>query len=139
MKTFTARLVNEDEVHMQVDENGNFQGMNVIGCWNFLQLAQTYKTYKGQSVQSLSLPAGSSYYELLMKEVILRAQGKWNYPYKEKELCHCRMVDTEVVDQNILRGAHTPEQVSRLTTASTACGTCRPTVEDIISYRVGPR
>lgn len=86
---------------------------------------------------SLSPPAGTSVCHLLFREVLLRAQGRWEYPYGEEELCHCRAVPTLTVDRAILVGGHSPEEVSRLTGASTACGTCRSDVKAILAFRLG--
>lgn len=82
------------------------------------------------------LPEGRDHNDLLIKEFILRARGEWQFPYGEAELCHCRSVPTEVVDQAIVAGAHTCVNVSSRTSASTACGTCRPDVQKIIDYRL---
>ena len=82
------------------------------------------------------LPQGNRPSDLLLRELILKARGEWHFPYEEEELCHCRAVPTAVVDQAICRGAQTPQKVSALTSASTACGTCRPNVEAIIKYRL---
>jgi bacterioferritin-associated ferredoxin len=108
-----------------------------IGGPDFLSLLTSYRPQLKGGVKSLPLPAGVSAGELCLREVILKARGEWNYPYKEVELCHCRGVDTEVVDQAICNGAHTPRKVSELTSASTACGTCRPDVEAILKFRLG--
>lgn len=82
-------------------------------------------------------PTGTSPSDLLLRELILRARQEWQFPYNEDECCHCRAVPTAVVDQAICYGAHTPAKVSALTSASTACGSCRPDVEAIIRYRLG--
>ena len=72
---------------------------------------------------------------LILSEMILKLRGEWNFPYADEELCHCRSIATQTVDQAIIAGAHSPEVVTRQTSASTACGTCRPTVQKIIEYR----
>lgn len=82
------------------------------------------------------MPEGTDHNDLLIREFILRARGEWKFPYADAELCHCRSVPTEVVDQAILAGAHTCVNVSSRTSASTACGTCRPDVQKIIDYRL---
>ncbi|MCB0386481.1 MAG: (2Fe-2S)-binding protein, partial [Bdellovibrionales bacterium] len=89
------------------------------------------------NIGQIPLPEGSSTGAMLLREVILKAQGKWQYPYEHEELCHCRVVATSKVDAAILTGAHDPRDVSKQTSASTACGTCRPDVEAIIAYRLG--
>lgn len=81
-------------------------------------------------------PQGQGHVDLLIRELILRARGEWDFPFREEELCHCRSVPAAVVDQAIVAGAHDCAQVSRRTTASTSCGTCRPDVQQIIDYRL---
>ena len=82
------------------------------------------------------MPKGNSHSDLLLRELILKARGEWNFPYKEDELCHCRAVTTKRIDQSIIAGAHTMEQIRKATSASTGCGTCWPQIEKIIKYRV---
>lgn len=75
---------------------------------------------------------------ILMRELILKARGEWNFPYKDEELCHCRAVATAIVDQAVTTGGcRTVSEVSRETSAGTSCGTCRPDIESILSYRLG--
>jgi len=86
--------------------------------------------------QLLTAHSSNSVFDLMLREVVLKALGEWEHPFPESELCHCRVVATDLVDTAILAGAHTPERVSRQTNASTQCGTCRPDVEAILAYRL---
>ena len=97
-------------------------------CESFEVLAET--------AQLLDSWGGNSPFELMLREVILKANENWKHPYTDSELCHCRMVATELVDTAIIAGAHTSARVSRQTNASTQCGTCRPDVEAILAYRL---
>lgn len=108
-----------------------------VGCNELNSFLISYRKNHGNDIRKWPLPQGSTHSELLVKELLLKIKGQWNFPYQADELCHCRCVPTSVVDQAILAGAHTPEAVSRWTSASTACGTCRADVEKIISYRLG--
>lgn len=127
-----AELLAQD--YLEADtEDANY--LKVVGCTSMLQLVRSCQTQFGKDLSQWPLPKGSSHSELLLKEVLLKQRGQWSFPYPHAELCHCRAVSVEKVDQAILAGAHTPAQVSRLTMASTACGTCRPEVEKIIQYR----
>lgn len=119
-------------------ENGK-SSLKVIGCSKLLQLLSELKTKNGNDVKLWSMPEGASHEILLVRELILKTRGEWNYPYAHEELCHCRAIRTHVVDQAILLGAHTPEVVTRRTSASSACGTCRPDVEKIIAYRLNKK
>ena len=116
-------------------ENGSWK-ITVIGC---VELQKKVKALQIQQTDLTlwKLPTGASHEDLLLRELILRAQGQWNYPYEHLEICHCRSVPTDTVDQAVLAGAHDCKRVSQQTSASTACGTCRPEVQKIIDYRLG--
>ncbi len=109
--------------------------LKVVGCSATLDLLRKYRKEYGVDSSQWPMPAQGDHSSLLLKEALEKQRGSWQFPYPHDELCHCRSVTTHKVDQAILAGAHTTEQVSRLTSASTACGTCRPEVEKILRWR----
>lgn len=131
-----AELEGQDWIEGERLPSGSWR-LRAQGCSAFLGLLKTVSGAQGGDPAKWTVPVGKGHAELLLKEFILKAQGQWSYPYQHEELCHCRAVPTLVVDQAIMNGAHTPAKVSRETSASTACGTCRPDVEGIIKCRVG--
>lgn len=135
--SITAKLDGRDLLELSRD--GGRVTLRVIGCDALLQLVKLLKQQHGDDPSKWPEPAGHSHSEMLVRELILKARGEWKPPYEHEELCHCRMIPTEVVDQAIVAGAHAPEIVSRWTSASTACGTCRPDVEKMIAYRLGKK
>lgn len=140
MTKISARIGGREEIHFEYDLHlGELRQVRLTGVGGpqFLRLLSEWRTQLKGKLAEVPIPQGSDVGTMLMREVILKAQGGWNYPYQEKELCHCRAVPTEIVDCAILTGAHDSETVSRLTSASTACGTCRPDVEALIAYRLG--
>src|SRR5690349_12642395 len=128
----------ELELRLILDQHGNIASgvLRGIGGPEMLTLLQAWKNRWHGSLKALCTPSGNSGPELMLRELILKAKGEWKFPYQEAELCHCRAVPLEVVDQAIMHGAHTPEIVSRWTSASTACGTCRKDVTAILNYRL---
>lgn len=130
-----------DELCLDLKLDGQKQiqsfSLRVVGGPELLQLAEQWRPHFRGAVESVPLPVGETPAVLLMRELVLKAQSKWALPYTEAELCHCRAIPTEKVDQAIVYGAHRPEVVSRRTSASTACGTCRPNVQSILAYRLG--
>lgn len=136
MAVYQATLKGRDSIELHTDDQGGSQ-IKVIGCTELLSLVRKFQIQHGANALNWPLPIGGSHSELLLKEVILKAKGEWVYPYEHQELCHCRSVPTDVVDQAIVAGAHQCEVVSRQTSASTACGTCRPEVQKIIDFRLG--
>ena len=133
-KIFKAELVGRDLI--EIDLSGAKPRIKVIGCSDLLGLMRKYQVQFGNDPQIWPSPSGVTHGELLLKEVLLKMRGEWVYPYEHIELCHCRTVPTEVVDQAIIAGAHNAITVSRRTSASTACGTCRPDVQKIIDFRL---
>ena len=133
-KRFKAELVGRDLI--EIDLSTGKANIKVVGCSDLLGLMRKYQVQFGNDPQIWPSPQGSSHGELLLKEVLMKMRGEWVYPYEHIELCHCRTIPTEVVDQAIIAGAHTAASVSRRTSASTACGTCRPDVQKIIDFRL---
>ncbi|MGE0631774.1 MAG: (2Fe-2S)-binding protein [Pseudobdellovibrionaceae bacterium] len=135
-KTFRAELKGRDWVELEVSDSAPLK-LRAMGCTEFLQqVREVRKLLSGKTVESLSVPEGNSHGEILIREVFLKAKGQWEYPYQHEELCHCRVIPAVKVDAAIVAGAHTTEAVSRLTSASTACGTCRHDVQKIIDFRL---
>lgn len=121
---------------LQLEVNGGKVSLKGIGNRAFLELLTQYREHLKAGVDKAPLPEGKSPGELMLKEAILRLRGEWDFPFKEDETCHCRVISTDKVNQAILVGAHTSREVSQMTSASTACGTCRPDVEAMIEYRL---
>jgi bacterioferritin-associated ferredoxin len=143
MKTITEHVVwegrEEAHLHLTLDDNQTIHSAKLTGIGGpdfLLQLKELRKKLSGP-LTDVQAPMGTTPEALLFRELILRAQGKWQLPYDSEELCHCRAVPTAVVDRAICAGAHTSRQVSEQTSASTACGTCRPDVEAMIKWRLG--
>lgn len=142
MKQILAKVAlkgrDEMELLLNVDDSGEIRlaQLSGIGCPELLRhMAQMRPQLRGR-VEDLRVPEGVDHSSLLMRELVARVQGKWKLPYFEEELCHCRAIPTAVVDAAIVSGAHTTKEVSRLTSAGTGCGTCRPDTESIIEYRI---
>lgn len=110
--------------------------VSMVGCTEFMDMMQMMKRNFGVDPSKWPLPETQDHSAMLLREMILKLRGEWKFPYEEDEVCHCRTISTQTIDQAILAGAHTPEIVTRQTSASTACGTCRPNVQKIIDYRL---
>lgn len=134
-KEFTIEIPGQDKVKVAIKDNKS--SIHFYGCHDFTNLMTSFRKNFGPDVAKWPLPKGQSHSEMIVRELILKLQGKWQYPYQEEELCHCRHVSTQTVDVAILNGAHSTELASQWTGCSTACGTCRPNVEQMIQYRLG--
>jgi NAD(P)H-nitrite reductase large subunit len=107
-----------------------------VGDRSFLKFLESYRAHLKGPLKQLPLPMGHSPAELLLTEAILRARNEWNPPGVDDEVCHCRSVPRVVIDRAIVAGAHSAAKVSAWTSASTACGTCRPEVEAHLRFRL---
>jgi len=126
----TVELEGRDRIEV-LGEQVRFRGCSVL-----TQLMTSMRKEHGQDIRQWPAPSGADHAEILLRELILKLHNEWQFPYKEAEVCHCRNVSCRTVDQAIIAGAHTTSIVSRQTSASTACGTCRPDVQAMIDYRL---
>jgi len=77
---------------------------------------------------------GDDHVALLLNKFILKIQNKWVLPYPHQELCHCRQVPTEVVEEIVILGAKTRQEVSQRSRAGTGCGSCRKDIDSVLAY-----
>lgn len=133
-RKFSVTLEGRD--HIEVKTEGPAPKVQFRGCSELMDLMQSMRKNFGVDIKLWPMPHGTSHSEILLRELILKLRGEWNYPYKDVDLCHCRGVSCHTVDQAIIAGAHDTSTVSRQTSASTNCGTCRPEVQKMIDYRL---
>jgi bacterioferritin-associated ferredoxin len=131
---YRVEIPGRDCIEYEIEDSGKHH-LKVIGCTELLELVRGLKKSSPQ-VEKWSLPKGDSHANMLVRELILKVQGLWQFPITDPETCHCRAVPTEKVDQAVVCGAHEIEKIRRLTSANTACGTCFPDVQKIINYRL---
>lgn len=130
------RVELEDRDFLEVESDGTSMKVFMLGCTEFMGMMQKMKKHFGVDISKWPLPEGQDHSSILLREMILKLRGEWVFPYSENEVCRCRSVSTKTVDQVVIAGAHTCENVTRQTSASSACGTCRPDVQKIIDYRL---
>ena len=133
-QTISVELKGRDRLEASLNPDGTWS-VTGIGCSQILKLIKEFKS-KQSDAKLWMLPTGNGHADILVRELILKIQGKWKFPLEQLELCHCRVIATEVVDQAIIAGAHTLEQVRRWTSANTACGTCKPEIETLFKFRL---
>jgi NAD(P)H-nitrite reductase large subunit len=106
------------------------------GCHDLIETARRASfQFSSKKMDDLKWE-GSQHWDLLISEAFEKIKGTFKIPVDDPETCHCRKITTARVDEAIVLGAHTPERVTKWTTASSGCGTCRPVVEKIIAYRL---
>ncbi|MFN7454520.1 MAG: (2Fe-2S)-binding protein [Pseudobdellovibrionaceae bacterium] len=129
MAKAVVQLESQDRIEVLAN-----QKLSVKGCHELRDLILGFKSNHGDQWKTWPPPQGQTHSEILLRQFLLEQRGEWNPPYTHEEICHCRAVPTREVEKAIIMGAHTTQKVSRWTSASTACGTCRPDVEKMISY-----
>ncbi|MNK07847.1 BFD-like [2Fe-2S] binding domain protein [compost metagenome] len=139
-----AELAGRDFIEVECEgENPKSPGkvlkVTMVGCTEFLDLMQKMRRHFGVDIAKWPLPEGDDHSSILLREMVMKLRGEWKFPYGEEELCHCRTVEAQIVDQAVIAGAHSTDKVTRQTSASSACGTCRPEVQKIIDYRLNKK
>ncbi len=137
---YFAGVKGRDEVRADIEiKDGVITNSKImaIGCLPFLKLVDEFRAKITGDVKQISLPKTSDHAALIIKELLLKLMGEWNFPYKDLELCHCRAISCERVDASIVYGARTAEDVAKNSSAGTGCGTCRKDTENIIKFRLG--
>lgn len=135
-----VELKNRDYIEAEVEgedlSSGKILGIELRGCTEFMSLIREMRLEFGQNIRNWPLPQGTDHSSLLIKEFILKLNGKWIVPDLPEEICHCRSVSYERIDEAIISGAHSTAKVTRLTNASSNCGTCRGDVQKLIDFRL---
>lgn len=130
-----AEIPGRDCIELRELPSGE-QEVHFVGCAEFARQVNDLKAKHGPNPQDWPVTKALDHSSLLLKEFILKCRGEWNVVYEAEELCHCRKVPTQTVEQAVLCGARTSEQVSQWTSAGTACGTCRSHIEEILKARI---
>ncbi len=80
----------------------------------------------GADPKKWPVPTGQDHSDLLIKKFIQRVQGTWPEEQPREEICHCRNISLQKIEDAIAMGAVTVEMIGLWTSAGTACGTCQP-------------
>ena len=122
-------FIENNEIHLR--------SFHAVGCLNFLRLSNKMKELFPIHIESLKPPLGSDHTHLIWQEVIATLKDQWSPPIQDEELCHCRKINTDVVDYSIVYGAHDIETIRKRTSANTGCGTCKSNVLQLLDNRLG--
>lgn len=134
MKQISVQIDNRDHVEATVTEAGEIS-YKAKGCLELLERVEEARV-KANSISALeSWEIGSlEHSDLLMNELKKKVLGIWDLPYKDKELCHCRAVDTHLVVSSIYSGARDVPSVGKSCSAGTSCGNCQPDITACLDY-----
>ncbi len=129
----------EVDLKLWVDSLGTIahSELSGIGGPQFLNILEKWRPKLVGKLSELGVPKGRCPGSMLIREAILKACGRWNFPVESEYLCHCRGIKTSIVDRAVITGAHRAEEVSSQTSAGTGCGTCWEDIKSVIAYRLG--
>jgi bacterioferritin-associated ferredoxin len=134
-----VKISGRDQIELVLDVDAGIiktAQVKAIGCHSLLEEVDRLRKRLSGELELVTLPETNDHAAMLVREVLLKAKSQWDFPYKEVELCHCRAVPTSKVDEAIVTGAHRVEDVGEITSAGTACGSCRPDTQKIIDFRL---
>lgn len=132
MEKIIAQVELKDRDLLQLIELDGKTWLNVQGCEELRARVEQLFQEQGPHIKKWTIK-GQSHVDLLVKKMIHQLNSV-KHPYAESEVCHCRNVSLETVEQAIFNGAHTVPAIRRTTTANTACGSCQTDVEAILAH-----
>lgn len=137
MSHFVAEIEGRDRVEAKVDASGKWT-LESRGCLKFLEKVSELRAELNAGLKPDELLENmqndQSHSGLLIKELLLKMNASWGLPYTDKELCHCRAVDTAKVVNAIYAGAHNLESIGKTCSAGTSCGSCQPDLLNLLQY-----
>lgn len=83
------------------------------------------------------LSAEGEVFSPLLRDALEALLQSSTRPYSDAELCHCRLVPTQKVVEAIHYGADTVQDIARMTSAGTGCGTCQVQSAKLIRHYRG--
>src|SRR4051794_13446725 len=91
-QTIKAMIEGQDELTLSFELNEKREivsaKLSVIGCPQMMNLVKKWRPLLKGSVDSIPLPIETDHSGILLRQLILQLQGKWNFPYTDLELCH---------------------------------------------------
>lgn len=129
---FEAKFENRDCLSLIQDVSGKIS-LRVTGCRELHEKVQMLKNKFGIDLSQWQVAEPKDHSDFLIRKLLFQIR-KQSSPYLHEELCHCRMVPTKRVEDAIFNGAASVEELRRITTASTSCGTCHPDLESLLQF-----
>lgn len=106
--------------------------LKATGSLSFLNLIQSKIQEQGSKPEKWSLLSEvTNGDEAMLNNFISKLQSA-EVSAEHDEICHCRMVEREKIEQSIFQGSFSREEISRTTLAGTGCGSCRNDLEKIL-------
>ncbi len=109
--------------------------IKAYGCLSFLnKIAELKEFLKNNTVENFKLNDDQEHSNLLLKKLVLSMQSKYQLPYLEDEICHCRHIKTNTCENSALAGNLSLKSIGATCSAGITCGSCKPDLESLIDY-----
>lgn len=141
-KTISVELKDRDHVTVDfeiIDNKIIDYKIKAVACTALNKELLLLEKLKGQNIKDIAYNLGDSHSSILVREILMKLKDEWIYPYSDVELCHCRKISTQDVDQAIISGCHRIEKIREMTWANTGCGTCLPDIQKMIKFRLNQK
>ncbi len=128
----SAFITNHSEITIEKSENGQ-SNIHCEGSYDLVKKINSYrKQYGDNPIAWPETAQVKDSSDILINEIIQKLKDSYKLTYQHEELCHCRLVPTEVVVQSIKQGCRSVKEVSRVCKAGTGCGSCIPNIEETL-------
>lgn len=121
-----------DQIQIYKTDDGKLH-LKAKGCQQLQDTLTEHHQKFGHDLKSWQITQPKNHAEFLIKKLLNTIEGK-STPYSHEEICHCRMVSTQRVENAIFNGAGSIDALKRVTTASTSCGTCGPDLKKLLGF-----
>jgi NAD(P)H-nitrite reductase large subunit len=135
MEKIIAQVTLKDRDTLKLIERDGKILLCILGCEELRSRIEQIFQEQGPNIKTWVV-TGKSHGDLLMKKMLFQL-NQVKGPYPDEEVCHCRSVSLETIEQSLFNGAHSVQAIRRTTTANTACGSCQGDVEAILAHWLG--
>lgn len=127
---------NLQNLHLNVE---NSCELKIIGSVLLLEKIEKCIQVYGQNLKLWPIinPINSNE-DILINELLQKIKSE-EFIYNHDEICHCRMVKTDVVRNAIKSGCCSIADISRTTMAGTGCGACKKELKLVLDALLEPK
>ncbi|MBY0553544.1 (2Fe-2S)-binding protein [bacterium] len=110
--------------------------VKATGPLSLLNLIQNKIQQQGSQPEKWSLLSNVTNGDEAMLNNFISKMQTSETSQEHDEICHCRMVGREKIEQSIFQGSFSREEISRTTLAGTGCGSCRNDIDKILKNNI---
>lgn len=126
-----AQIAHQCEISLSLSEDGSTEA-HCFGSYHLLKKIKQYRKDYGDHPKEWPEVVVKDNEDILINEIVQKSKNNYALSYQHDELCHCRMVPTEIVLQSIKQGCRSVREISRVSKAGTGCGSCIPHIQQML-------